>query len=131
MRLKRYGIAVAGSHGKTSTMSMVAAVLTEAGLDPAVVVGGKVQSLGGSNARLGSGEFLVAEADESDGSFLKLSPLSLMPSSVIKAMAVPAPSPPPVPLIASENDISAPPTADIRVYASALISAILRLPVVS
>ena len=53
---------------------MVAAVLTEAGLDPAVVVGGKVQSLGGSNARLGSGEFLVAEADESDGSFLKLSP---------------------------------------------------------
>ena len=74
MRLKRYGIAVAGSHGKTSTTSMVAAVLTEAGLDPAVVVGGKVQSLGGSNARLGSGEFLVAEADESDGSFLKLSP---------------------------------------------------------
>lgn len=74
MRLKKYGIAVAGSHGKTSTTSMVAVVLTEAGLDPAVVVGGKVHSLG-SNARLGSGEFLVAEADESDGSFLKLSPV--------------------------------------------------------
>lgn len=73
MRLKRYGIAVAGSHGKTSTTSMVAAVLEEAGLDPTVVVGGKVHSLG-SNAHLGSGEFLVAEADESDGSFLKLSP---------------------------------------------------------
>lgn len=68
MRLKKYGIAVAGSHGKTSTTSMVAAVLAEAGLDPTVVVGGKVHSLG-SNARLGSGEFLVAEADESDGSF--------------------------------------------------------------
>lgn len=74
MRLKRFGIAVAGSHGKTSTTSMVAAVLTEAGLDPAVVVGGKVQSLGGSNVHLGTGDFLVAEADESDGSFLKLSP---------------------------------------------------------
>lgn len=74
MRLKKYGIAVAGSHGKTSTTSMVAAVLAEAGVDPTVVVGGKVHSLG-SNARLGSGEFLVAEADESDGSFLKLSPV--------------------------------------------------------
>ncbi|HEB50785.1 MAG TPA: UDP-N-acetylmuramate--L-alanine ligase [Desulfobulbus sp.] len=75
MRLKKYGIAVAGSHGKTSTTSMVAAVLAEAGLDPTVVVGGKVDSLGGNNARLGEGEFLVAEADESDGSFLKLSPV--------------------------------------------------------
>ena len=75
MRLKRFGIAVAGSHGKTSTTSMVAAVLSEAGLDPTVVVGGMVQSLGGSNVHLGSGEFLVAEADESDGSFLKLSPV--------------------------------------------------------
>ncbi|MCL1980290.1 MAG: UDP-N-acetylmuramate--L-alanine ligase [Proteobacteria bacterium] len=74
MRLKKYGIAVAGSHGKTSTSSMVAAVLVEAGLDPTVVVGGKVHSLG-SNAKLGAGEFLVAEADESDGSFLKLSPV--------------------------------------------------------
>ncbi|MGD9949338.1 MAG: UDP-N-acetylmuramate--L-alanine ligase [Desulfobulbus sp.] len=74
MRLKKYGIAVAGSHGKTSTTSMVAAVLAEAALDPTVVVGGKVHGLG-SNAKLGEGEFLVAEADESDGSFLKLSPV--------------------------------------------------------
>jgi UDP-N-acetylmuramate--alanine ligase len=74
MRLKKYGIAIAGSHGKTSTTSMVAAVLAEAGLDPTVVVGGKVHGLG-SNAKLGQGEFLVAEADESDGSFLKLSPV--------------------------------------------------------
>ncbi|MDD2464547.1 MAG: UDP-N-acetylmuramate--L-alanine ligase [Desulfobulbus sp.] len=74
MRLKKYGIAVAGSHGKTSTTSMVAAVLAEAAFDPTVVVGGKVHSLG-SNAKLGQGEFLVAEADESDGSFLKLSPV--------------------------------------------------------
>ena len=74
MRLKKYGIAVAGSHGKTSTTSMVAAILAEAELDPTVVVGGKVHGLG-SNAKLGEGEFLVAEADESDGSFLKLSPV--------------------------------------------------------
>ncbi len=74
MRLKKYGIAIAGSHGKTSTTSLVATILGEAGLDPTVVVGGKVASLGG-NARLGEGEFLVAEADESDGSFLKLSPV--------------------------------------------------------
>jgi UDP-N-acetylmuramate--alanine ligase len=74
MRLKRYGIAIAGSHGKTSTTSMVANLLAEAGLDPTVVVGGKVDSLGG-NAKLGEGEFLVAEADESDGSFLKLAPV--------------------------------------------------------
>ena len=74
MRLKKYGIAVAGSHGKTSTTSMVATILAEAGLDPTVVVGGKVHGFG-SNAKLGEGEFLVAEADESDGSFLKLSPV--------------------------------------------------------
>ena len=74
MRLKKFGIAIAGSHGKTSTTSMVAWVLTQAGLDPTIVVGGKVDSLGG-NAKLGEGEFLVAEADESDGSFLKLSPV--------------------------------------------------------
>ncbi|MGI6656946.1 MAG: UDP-N-acetylmuramate--L-alanine ligase [Desulfobulbus sp.] len=74
MRLKKYGIAVAGSHGKTSTTSMVATVLAEAGLDPAVVVGGQVHSFG-SNAKAGGGEFLVAEADESDGTFLKLSPV--------------------------------------------------------
>ena len=75
MRLKRFGIAVAGSHGKTSTSSLVAAILDAAGLDPTVVVGGKVDCFGGSNAHLGDGEFLVAEADESDGSFLKLSPV--------------------------------------------------------
>jgi UDP-N-acetylmuramate--alanine ligase len=74
MRLKKYGIAVAGSHGKTSTTSLVSWILFTAGLDPTVVVGGKVDSLGG-NAKLGQGEFLVAEADESDGSFLKLSPV--------------------------------------------------------
>jgi len=69
----KYGIAVAGAHGKTTTTSMVAGVLTAGGLDPTVVVGGRVLSLG-SNARTGQGEFLVAEADESDGSFLKLLP---------------------------------------------------------
>ncbi len=74
MRLAKYGIAVAGSHGKTSTTSLVSTILAEAGLDPTVVVGGKVDSLGG-NAKLGCGDFLVAEADESDGSFLKLSPV--------------------------------------------------------
>lgn len=74
MRLAKYGIAIAGSHGKTSTTSMVSSILAKAQLDPTVVVGGKVDSLGG-NAKLGCGEFLVAEADESDGSFLKLSPV--------------------------------------------------------
>ena len=72
MRLK-YGIAVAGTHGKTTTTSMLATLLGAAGFDPTVVVGGRIQGLG-SNARLGQGEFIVAEADESDGSFLKLSP---------------------------------------------------------
>src|SRR5215510_902007 len=72
MRLK-YGIAIAGTHGKTTTTSMVGAVLAEGHYDPTIVVGGRVTSLG-SNARLGQGEFLVAEADESDGSFLKLAP---------------------------------------------------------
>ena len=72
MRLK-YGIAVAGTHGKTTTTSMVGAVLAEGHYDPTIVVGGRVTNLG-SNARLGQGEFLVAEADESDGSFLKLAP---------------------------------------------------------
>lgn len=73
MRLK-FGIAVAGMHGKTTTTSMVAAVLAGGGLDPTVVVGGRVDALG-SNARLGSSQYLVAEADESDRSFLKLSPV--------------------------------------------------------
>jgi UDP-N-acetylmuramate--alanine ligase len=72
MRLK-YGIAMAGSHGKTTTTSLVATVLDRAQMDPTVVNGGKLNSLG-SNAHLGQGEYLVAEADESDGSFLKLSP---------------------------------------------------------
>jgi len=73
MRMK-YGLAVAGTHGKTTTTSLVAAVLREAGRDPTMVVGGKVRALG-TNARLGQGDFLVAEADESDGTFLLLSPI--------------------------------------------------------
>ncbi|HKQ58400.1 MAG TPA: UDP-N-acetylmuramate--L-alanine ligase, partial [Candidatus Eisenbacteria bacterium] len=72
MRMK-YGVAVGGAHGKTTTTSLVAAVLGRGGLDPTIVVGGRLRALG-ANARLGHGEFLVAEADESDGSFLKLSP---------------------------------------------------------
>ena len=72
MRLK-YAIAVAGTHGKTTTTSMVGAVLAEGRHDPTIVVGGRVTALG-SNVRLGQGEFLVAEADESDGSFLRLTP---------------------------------------------------------
>jgi UDP-N-acetylmuramate--alanine ligase len=73
MRLK-YGIAIAGMHGKTTTTSMVAAVLAAGGLDPTVVVGGRVDAMG-SNARLGKSHYLVAEADESDRSFLRLSPI--------------------------------------------------------
>ncbi len=73
MRLK-YGVAIAGMHGKTTTTSMVAAVLAAGGLDPTVVVGGRVEAMG-SSARLGRSEYLVAEADESDRSFLKLSPI--------------------------------------------------------
>ena len=72
MRMK-YGIAIAGTHGKTTTTSMVATVLTHGGIDPTIVIGGKLNTLG-TNAKLGQGEYLVAEADESDGSFLKLSP---------------------------------------------------------
>jgi len=73
MRLK-FGIAVAGSHGKTTTTSMIASILTKGGFDPTVVIGGRLNIWGGSNARLGRSDFLVAEADESDGSFLALSP---------------------------------------------------------
>lgn len=73
MRLKD-GVAVAGSHGKTTTTSMVGRVLQHAGLDPTLVIGGRVDSLGGSNARHGGGSLLVAEADESDGSFNLLAP---------------------------------------------------------
>lgn len=72
MRLK-YGIAIAGTHGKTTTTSLIGTILAEAGLDPTLIIGGRVNHLR-SNARLGKGEFLVAEADESDRSFLKLSP---------------------------------------------------------
>src|SRR5919109_1375864 len=73
MRMK-YGVAVAGSHGKTTTTSLIAAVLAKGGLDPTLVIGGRLNNLG-SNAKLGQGEFMVAEADESDGSFLKLNPM--------------------------------------------------------
>jgi UDP-N-acetylmuramate--alanine ligase len=73
MRLYRYGVAVAGTHGKTTTTSMISHVMTKAGLDPSVVVGGRVASLG-SNARHGRGEYIVVEADESDGSLLLLTP---------------------------------------------------------
>jgi UDP-N-acetylmuramate--alanine ligase len=72
MRMK-IGIAIAGTHGKTTTTSLIATVLAAGGLDPTVVIGGRLNSIG-SNARLGQGDFLVAEADESDGSFLKLMP---------------------------------------------------------
>jgi len=80
MRLK-YGIAVAGSHGKTTTTSMVAAVLSQAGLDPTVVVGGRVAAMG-SNARLGQSDLLLVEADESDRSFLKLAPILAVVTNV-------------------------------------------------
>lgn len=82
MRLK-YGIAVAGAHGKTTTTSMIATVLAHAGLDPTAVVGGKLQGLGGG-AKLGQGEYLVAEADESDGSFLRLSPTVAVVTNIDK-----------------------------------------------
>ena len=72
MRMK-FGVAIAGAHGKTTTTTLVGSVLALGGLDPTVVVGGRVHSFG-SNARLGQGQFLVAEADESDGSFLRLTP---------------------------------------------------------
>ena len=73
MRLK-YGIAIAGAHGKTTTTSMIASVLGAAGLDPTFVVGGRVNQAG-SNARLGRGEYMVVEADESDRTFLLLAPV--------------------------------------------------------
>jgi UDP-N-acetylmuramate--alanine ligase len=82
MRMK-YGVAVAGSHGKTTTTSMVAAVLSTAGLDPTMVIGGQVHMFG-TNAKMGQGEFLVAEADESDGSFLLLSPTIAVVTNVDK-----------------------------------------------
>jgi UDP-N-acetylmuramate--alanine ligase len=72
MRMK-YGVAIAGTHGKTTTTSMVSTILSHGGIDPTIVIGGKLNTLG-TNAKLGQGKFLVAEADESDGSFLRLSP---------------------------------------------------------
>ncbi len=81
MRLK-YGIAVAGSHGKTTTTSILATVLSQAGLDPTVVVGGRVGTMGGSNARVGRSDFLVVETDESDGSFLKLAPILALVTNI-------------------------------------------------
>ena len=80
MRLK-YGIAIAGSHGKTTTTSITAAVLSNAGKDPTVVVGGRVDAMD-SNARLGNGDLLLVEADESDGSFLKLAPIQAVITSI-------------------------------------------------
>jgi len=74
MRLK-YGIGIAGTHGKTTTTSMVGLVLTEGGIDPTIIVGGKLSGLGGTNARLGNGDFIVVEADEFDRTFLKLTPV--------------------------------------------------------
>lgn len=79
-RLK-YSILVAGSHGKTTTTSLIAAILSGAGLDPTVVIGGRLKATG-TNARLGQGDFVVAEADESDGSFLKLSPTIALATSI-------------------------------------------------
>src|ERR1041385_4611612 len=73
MRLK-YGVGIAGTHGKTTTTSMVSLILMEGGLDPTVIVGGKLSGLGGTNARLGHGEFIVVEADEFDRSFLSITP---------------------------------------------------------
>jgi UDP-N-acetylmuramate--alanine ligase len=82
MRL-RAGIAVAGTHGKTTTTSLLATIFTEAGLDPTVIIGGKLNTFG-ANARLGEGEYLIAEADESDGSFLCLSPIMTVVTNVDK-----------------------------------------------
>jgi len=73
MRLK-YGVGIAGTHGKTTTTSMISLILMEGGLDPTVIVGGKLSGLGGTNARLGHGEFIVVEADEFDRSFLSITP---------------------------------------------------------
>lgn len=73
MRMK-YGIGIAGTHGKTTTTSMVGLVLTEGGIDPTIIVGGKLSGLGGTNARLGNGDYIVVEADEFDRTFLQLTP---------------------------------------------------------
>src|SRR5690606_33769227 len=77
----RYAIAVAGTHGKTTTTSMVASVLAEGGLDPTFVIGGRLKSAD-SNARLGTGRYLVAEADESDASFMHLQPMMAVVTNI-------------------------------------------------
>jgi UDP-N-acetylmuramate--alanine ligase len=82
MRLK-YSVAVAGAHGKTTTTSIISSVLAKGGLDPTVVIGGKLKSIN-TNALLGKGEFIVAEADESDGSFLKMSPTIAVVTNIDK-----------------------------------------------
>lgn len=82
MRMK-YGIAIAGSHGKTTTTSLIASVLAKGGLDPTAVIGGRLNSTG-TNAKLGQGEFLVAEADESDGSFMTLNPCIAVATNIDK-----------------------------------------------
>ena len=79
---QKFGIAVAGSHGKTTTTSMLAALLSHAGLDPTFVIGGRVGMMGGANARLGKSDYLVVESDESDGSFLKLAPILVVVTNV-------------------------------------------------
>src|ERR1700686_4304000 len=81
MRLKQ-GIAVAGTHGKTTTTSLIASVLAEGGLDPTFVIGGRLLAAG-ANARLGTGDFLVAEADESDASFLYLTPAVAVVTNIV------------------------------------------------
>ncbi len=81
MRFKRFGVAVAGAHGKTSTTSMIASVFQAAHLDPTVIIGGQVKGLG-TNAYWGKGDFLVAEADESDGSFLRLTPTIVVVTNI-------------------------------------------------
>jgi len=81
MRLK-HGVAIAGSHGKTTTTSMLAACMAAGDLDPTVVIGGRLDALGGTNAKLGAGDYLVAEADESDGSFMYLSPTVALISNI-------------------------------------------------
>src|SRR5450830_1182226 len=80
MRLKR-GIAIAGTHGKTTTTSLVTSVLAEAGLDPTFVIGGRLNSAG-ANAKLGSGDYIVVEADESDASFLNLLPVMAVVTNI-------------------------------------------------
>ncbi|MBE2280942.1 MAG: UDP-N-acetylmuramate--L-alanine ligase [Ignavibacteriaceae bacterium] len=74
MRMHRYGIGIAGTHGKTTTTSMVGLTLTEGDIDPTIIVGGRISSMGGTNARLGKGDYIVVEADEFDRTFLKLTP---------------------------------------------------------